>query len=62
MCGMYEDQRFLKTGWAIKVPLGNDELYVTEYESVKLYETKEQAEDAAKVWNRYRIVYFDGYT
>lgn len=42
--------------WAIKVPLGNDELYVTENERVVTYDTKEQALEAAKIWNRYRVV------
>jgi hypothetical protein len=46
-------------GWVIKVPLGNDELYVMDEYSVKLYETKEQAEDAAKICKRYRVVYYE---
>ena len=47
--------------WAIKVPLGNDELYVTENERPVLYNTKEEAEAAAKIWKKYRVVYFEGY-
>jgi hypothetical protein len=61
MCGMYEDKKFLKTGWAIKVPIGNDELYVTEYEKPVVYKTKREAEEAARFWKRYKIVYFEGY-
>lgn len=44
--------------WAIKVPLGNDELYVTENERVVTYDTKEEALEAAKIWNRYRVVLY----
>lgn len=61
MCGMYEDQKFLKQGWAIKVPLGNDELYVTYGDRVVLYNTEQEALEAAKIWNRYKVVYFEGY-
>jgi hypothetical protein len=43
--------------WAIKVPLGDDdELYVTENGRVVVYDTKEQAFEAAKIWNHYRVV------
>jgi hypothetical protein len=49
----------INKGWAIKVPLGNDELYITENCKVKLYETKEQAEQAAKIWKRYRVVRYE---
>lgn len=44
--------------WAIKVPLGNDELYVTENERVVTYDTKEEALEAAKIWNRHRVVLY----
>lgn len=50
-----------QTGWAIKVPLGDTELYVTENEKVKLFATKEQAQAEAKTWKRYRVVYFLGH-
>lgn len=54
-------EKSLKTGWAIKVPIGNDELYVTEYEKPVVYKTKREAEEAARFWKRYKIVYFEGY-
>jgi hypothetical protein len=44
--------------WAIKVPFGNDELYVTENERVVTYDTKEEALEAAKIWNRYKVVLY----
>jgi hypothetical protein len=51
----------MKTGWAIKVPLGNDELYVTEKGQPVIYDTREEAEEAAKIWKVSRVVYIWDY-
>lgn len=38
------------------------ELYVTYADQVVLYNTEQEALEAAKIWNRYRVVYFSNYT
>ena len=50
-----------KTGWAIKVLFGVEELYVTRNLKPMLYQTKEEAEEAAKIWKNYKVVFFEEY-